>query len=60
MGPGFCRVEKQAAARDGVLNALREAVRLGIFGKHAEKCRAVIVVADAEPDRKRKAVQAAP
>ena len=60
MGTGFIGIEKQAAARDGVLNALREAVRLGIFGKHAEKGRAIIVVADAEPDRKRKAVETAP
>ena len=51
MGPGFCRVEKQAAARDGVVDALREAICLGVFGKHAEKGRAIIVVADAEPDR---------
>ena len=60
MGPGFCRVEKQAAAGGGVVDALREAIRLGVFGEHAEKGCAVVVVADAEPDRKWKAVQTAP
>ena len=60
MSPGLGRVEKQAAAGRRVVNALREAIGLGVFGEHAEKCRAIIVVADAEPDGKRKAVQTAP
>ena len=60
MGPGFGGVEKQAAAGGGVVKTLRETVGLGVFGEYAEERRAIVVIADAKTNRKRKVVQPAP
>ena len=57
MGAGFGRVEKQATAGNGVVNALGETVGLGVFGEHAKKGRAIIVIADAQPHRNREIIQ---
>jgi len=59
IGPGLGRIEKQAAAGSGVVEPLREAVGLGIFRTYAQERRAIIVIANAEPNGKRETVQSA-